>query len=130
MAHDSKGDFCAGESPAHCGCMRLSTCTALAVTLVKSYGKALPGGIREYNDAYQQNGSPANGAALCKAVWEHTNPELRAFMQAYQQYISKSDVHELLDELGAIDDDDAATDDAGEGDAPQKGEITIVFTRA
>ena len=62
-------------------------------------------------------------------MWEHTNPELRAFMQAYQQYISKSDVHELLDELGAIDNDDAATDDAGDCDAPQKGEIKIVFTR-
>ena len=130
MTHDSKGDFCAGESPEHCGCMRLSTCTALAVILVKSYGKALPGGIREYNDAYRQNESPENGAALCKAVWEHTNPELRAFVQAYQQYLSKNGVHELLDQLSAIDDDDAATDDAGDGDAPQKGEITIVFTRS
>ncbi len=64
MTHNIKGDFCAGESPAHCGCMCLSTCTALAVILVKSYGKALPCGIREYNDAYQQNGSPENGAAL------------------------------------------------------------------
>ncbi len=124
MATVSKGDFCAGESPKHCGCMRQSTCTALAVILVRSYGKALPGGIREYNEAYRQNQSPENGAALCKAVWEHTNPELRAFVQAYQQYLDKSDVHELLDQLSAID-----NDDAGDGDAPQKGEITIVFTR-
>ena len=129
MATVSTGDFCAGESPAHCGCMRLSTCTALAVTLVRSYGKALPGGIREYSEAYRQDESPENGAALCKAVWEHTNPELRAFVQAYQQYLDKSDVHGLLDQLSAIGNDDAATDEAGDGDAPQKGDITIVFTR-
>jgi hypothetical protein len=51
-----------------------------------------------------------NEAALCKAVWEHINPKLRAFMQSYQKYISKTDVHELLDQL-IVSNDSASSED-------------------
>ena len=130
MTHENKGDFCKGESEEHCGCMRLHTCTELAVKLIQSYGKPMPGGIRKYYDAYNKNPSLENDAALCKAVWKHVNPALRAFMQEYQQYISKNDVHELLDKL-IVSNDDASTDDTCDCDDPEKGGVvhTIVIGR-
>ena len=84
----------------------------------------MPGGIRKYYDAYNKNPSLENDAALWKAVWEHINPELRAFMQSYQQYISKNDVHELLDKL-IVSNDNPSTDDACDCDDPQEGESNI-----
>ncbi len=76
MTHEEETDFCAGESPEHCGCMRLNTCTSLAVQLIQSYGRTMPACIRKYYDAYNKNPSLENEAVLCKAVWEHINPEL------------------------------------------------------
>ena len=131
MTHENEGDFCKGESEEHCGCMRLNTCTELAVKLIQSYRKPMPGGIRKYYDPYNKNPSLENEAALCKAVWEHINPELRAFMQSYQQYISKNDVHELLDKL-IVSNDNPSTDDACDCDDPQEGGSnmhTIVIRR-
>jgi len=114
MTREKKGDFCEGESEEHCGCMRVETCTSLAVELIRSYGGKMPGGIRRYYDAYNQNASIENERALCKAVWEHINPALRAFMQSYQKYISKNDVHELLDQL--IESNDRAPQEETCGD--------------
>jgi hypothetical protein len=131
MTHEEKTDFCTGESPEHCGCMRLNTCTSLAAQLIQSYGRTMPACIRKYYDAYNNNPSLENNAALCKAVWEHINPELRAFMQAYQQYILKNDVHELLDKLIETN-ENPSIDDACKCDDPQKGGVdvhTIVIGR-
>ena len=49
--------------------------------------------------AYKQDSNLENSSALCKALWEHTNADLRDFIQTYQQYTSKNDVHDLLDTL-------------------------------
>ncbi len=52
-------------------------------------------------------------------------------MQAYQQYILKNDVHELLDKL-IVTNENPSTDDACDCDDPQKGGVdvhTIVIGR-
>ena len=114
MTHEKKGDFCEGESEEHCGCMRLDTCTSLTVKLIRRYGKSLSGGIRKHYDAYNKNASLENETDLCKAVWEHINPKLSAFMQSYQKYISKNDFHELLDQLIVSNDSASSEDTCGD----------------
>jgi hypothetical protein len=110
MTREKKCDFCEGESEEHCGCMWLDTCTSLAVKLIQRYGKTVSGGILKHYDAYNKNASLENETTLCKAVWEHINPKLRAFIQSYQKYISKADVHELLDQL-IVSNDSASSED-------------------
>ena len=126
MVHENKGEFCEGESEEHCGCMRLNTCTSLAVKLIKSYGKAIPAGIHTEYHAYKTHPSPENSSALCQAVWEHTNPDLLAFIQTYQQYTSKNDVHALLDQL-IVSNERESTDDTGDCEDPEKGrEVPVI----
>jgi NADPH-dependent curcumin reductase CurA len=36
---------------------------------------------------------------LCRAVYSAIDPDLREFMHKYQEYVSKKNVHELLDRL-------------------------------
>jgi hypothetical protein len=125
MPREKKGDFCEGESKEHCGCMRVETCASLAVELIRSYGGKMPAGIRRYYDAYNQNASLENERALCKAVWEHINPALRAFMQSYQKYISKNDVHELLDQLIESNDSASQEDSCGDCDCTHEGGVDV-----
>ena len=86
-------EFCnrADMDKAHCGCLRLETCTKLAVQAAEGIGKCL--------GAYAKERSRENSAALCAALWTDSNAELQAFRLEYQQYISTRDVRELLDEL-------------------------------
>jgi hypothetical protein len=100
MAEEEK-DFCTGveERKKHCGCMRVSECAALAVKLVRSYGKNVPACIGRHYAAYMTNPGHENEVVLCEAVYSHINPELLAFMREYQKYLNKNDVHELLDRL-------------------------------
>lgn len=130
MTHENRGDFCEGESEEHCGCMRLETCTALAVKFIQSYREHIPAGIQKYYDAYNKNKSLQNSSALCKALWEHIKPEQRAFMQSYQQYITKNDVHDLLDQL-IVSNESESTDDTCDCDDAQKEGVvhTIVIGR-
>ena len=57
-----------------------------------------------------QNSNLENSTALCRALWEHTNCDLRNFIQTYQQYISKNDIHDLLDKL-LVTNEHETTDD-------------------
>ncbi len=71
-----------------------------------------------------------NSTALCREVWEHINPDIREFVQTYQQYISKNDVSELLDRLQVTN--ETSDDECGECDDAQKGGVhvhTIVIQR-
>jgi hypothetical protein len=83
-------DFCnrADMDKAHCGCLRLETCTKLAVEAAEGIGKCL--------GAYAKERSRENSAALCAALW---NADLQAFRLEYEQYISTPDVRVLLIEL-------------------------------
>jgi hypothetical protein len=100
MTEEEK-DFCTGvkEREEHCGCMRVSECAALAVKLIRSYGKKVPACIGRPYAAYMTNRSHENEVVLCEAVYSHINPELLAFMREYQKYLKKNDVRELLDRL-------------------------------
>jgi hypothetical protein len=86
----AKRDFCnrADMDKAHCGCLRLETCTKLAVQAAEGIGKCL--------GAYAKERSRENSAALCAALWK---ADLQAFRLEYEQYISTPDVRELLDEM-------------------------------
>ena len=118
MPHGKTGDFCEGESQEHCGCMHLNARTSLAVRLIQTYGMAIPVGIRKYYDAYNKNPSPENSSALCKAVWNHIQPDLRAFIQTYQRDTSKNDIQELIDKL--LMPDETTDDEHREGDSRHK----------
>jgi hypothetical protein len=118
MPHGKTGDFCEGESQKHCGCMHASTRTSLAVKLIQSYGRTVPAGIRKYYDAYNKNPSPENSSALCETVWNHINPDLRAFMQTYQQDTSKNDIQKLIDKL--LKTDETTDDEHGARDTRHK----------
>ena len=91
-------DFCnrADMDKAHCGCLRLETCTKLAVQAAEGIGKCL--------GAYAKERSRENSAALCAALWTDSNAELQAFRLEYEQYISTKNVRVLLDELVARND--------------------------
>jgi hypothetical protein len=100
MAEEEK-DFCTGvkEREEHCGCMRVSECAALAAKVVVSYGGRVPVSIEGHYEEYMRNPSLENETALCRAVYSAIDPDLREFMHKYQEYVSKKNVHELLDRL-------------------------------
>ena len=156
MAHENTRDFCAGESREHCGCMRLSTCASLTEKIIINCEKTLPNAnkghlmtsrgleIAEYFDgswqicdkvhecynAYKKNPSIENSTTLCREVWKHINPDIKEFVQAYQQYISKNDVSELLDKLQVTN--ETSDDECGECEDAEKGGVdvhTIVIRR-
>jgi hypothetical protein len=90
-------DFCnrADMDKAHCGCLRLETCTKLAVQAAEKLAVQAEE-ISKCLGAYAKERSSENSAALCAALW---NADLQAFCLEYQQYISTPDVRVLLDEL-------------------------------
>ena len=156
MTHEKTRDFCAGERKEHCGCMRLSICVSLTEKNIINCEKTLPNAnkghlmtsrgleIAEYFDgswqicdkvhecynAYRKNPSIENITTLCKEVWKHINPDIKEFVQAYQQYISKNDVSELLDKLQVTN--ATSDDECGECEDAEKGSVdvhTIVIRR-
>jgi hypothetical protein len=94
-------DFCTGveEREKHCGCMRVRECAVLEAKVVRSYGGRVPPSIEGHYEEYRRNASLENEAALCRAVYSEIDPDLREFMHEYQEYVSKENVHELLDRL-------------------------------
>ena len=94
-------DFCTDvkERKKHCGCMRLRECAALIAKVVVSYGGRVPPSIGGHYEEYRRNPSLENEAALCRAVYSEIDPDLREFMHEYQEYVSKKNVHALLDRL-------------------------------
>ena len=100
MAQAEK-DFCTGveERKKHCGCMRVRECASLAAKVVVSYGGRVPLSIQGHFEEYRRNASLENETALCRAVYSEIDPDLREFMHKYQEYVSKNNVHELIDRL-------------------------------
>ena len=106
MVNENTGEFCEGESEEHCGCMRVSTCASLSTA---------PGGCVEVctNAIRHKCKTKILKIALCRALWEHTNFDLREFIQTYQQYISKNDIHDLLDTLLVTSEHETTDDECG-----------------
>ena len=100
MAQAEK-DFCTGveKRKKHCGCMRVRECASLAAKVVVSYGGRVPLSIQGHYEEYRKNPSLENETALCRAVYSAIDPDLREFMHKYQEYVSKKNVHELMDRL-------------------------------
>jgi hypothetical protein len=94
-------DFCTGveERKKHCGCMRVRECVALAAKVVVSYGERVPVSIEGHYKEYRRNPSLENETALCRSVYSEIDPDLREFIHKYQEYVSKTNVHELMDRL-------------------------------
>ena len=88
------------------------------------------GDIYDHYNQYMNKSTHKNSVSLCRALWKHLNPDsnrldtvhintiqsvctyssqfeqiiihLRAFIQRYQQYLSRPDIHGLLDQLIAV----------------------------
>ncbi len=103
MAQAEK-DFCTGveELKKHSGCMRVRECAALAAKVVVSYGERVPVSIEGHYEEYKKNASLENETALCRAVYSEIDPDLREFIHKYQEYVSKNNVHDLLEQLNQI----------------------------
>ncbi len=74
-------------------------CATLAAKVVVSYGERVPVSIEGHYEEYKKNASLENETSLCRAVYSAIDPDLREFMHKYQEYVSKKNVHELLDRL-------------------------------
>jgi hypothetical protein len=64
-----------------------------------SYGGRVPVSIERHYEEYRKKTSLEHETALCRVVYSAINPDLREFMHKYQEYVSKNNVHELLDRL-------------------------------
>ena len=59
----------------------------------------MPLSIQGHYEEYRRNASLENETALCRAVYSAIDPDLREFMHKYHEYVSKKNVHELMDRL-------------------------------
>ncbi len=55
--------------------------------------------VLRYEYVRERNPSLENETALCRVVYSEIDADLREFMHKYQEYVSKKNVHELMDRL-------------------------------